>query len=367
MQAPSAPVDVAVSLIAHAAVPPVRAAQARRAAEWMLGGPTTWHTPAQRAADLAVRLCRTLAAPASLRAAADLLGGVALADAAWVSEQLRDRGLTRDLVTVHGLLRVLRLWGMPVDGLQLRTIEGRTVAIGTAGSALLADLSAALRVSRGPVQLRGAPTMDPDVAELAAVTLGAGLTAGWLYPISSAPPTSGLGYLTTRLLRVNPQTIADIAAAANNRHVLGRGVQRPPPHVLRSWLTDQPWIEVDDHGVIRLAAGVQRGGHRLDDAITAALRAHPTRPTTAAELRQAILDAGYAPSGLRFLMGASPIPERVSARRNSGYRLRGPQPTATRPVGISLITRSAAQPGRRSWYTPNIIDTKATATASQSE
>ncbi len=63
--------------------------------------------------------------------------------------------------------------------------------------------------------------------------------------------------------------------------------------------------------------------HRLDDAIAAALCAHPDRPTTAAELRQAILDAGYAASGVRYLIGASPVPERVDARRNTGYRLRG--------------------------------------------
>jgi hypothetical protein len=68
---------------------------------------------------------------------------------------------------------------------------------------------------------------------------------------------------------------------------------------------------------------VQLHPHRLDDAIAAALRAHPDRPVTAAELRQAILDAGYAASGLRYLTGASPVHERVGARRNSGYRLRG--------------------------------------------
>jgi len=333
--APSTPVDVAVSLIAHAAVPPVRAALARRTADWMLGGPTTRGTPAQHTAELAVQLCRTLPAPESLRAAADLLGGVALADAARVSEQLRDRGLTRDLVPVHGLLRVLKLWEMTVDGLQLRAIESRTVVIGTAGRARLADLTAALRTSRGPVQLRDALIADPENAELAADVLGAGLTDGWLYPISPAPPTSGLGYLAARLLRVNPQTGGDIAAAASNRHVLGRGVQRPPPHVLRAWLAAQPWCEVDDGGVIRLAAGVQPRPHRLDDAIAAALSAHPDRPTTAAEIRQAILDADYAPSGVRYLTGASPVHERVGPRRNSGYRLRGVQPTATPPAATA--------------------------------
>ena len=105
--------------------------------------------------------------------------------------------------------------------------------------------------------------------------------------------------------------------------MLGRGVQRPPPHVLRAWLAAQPWCQVDDAGVIRLAAGIQPRPHRLDDAIAAALRANPDRPTTAAELRQAILGAGYAASGVRYLIGASPVHERVGARRNTGYRLRG--------------------------------------------
>ncbi len=99
--------------------------------------------------------------------------------------------------------------------------------------------------------------------------------------------------------------------------MLGRGVQRPPPHVLRAWLAAQPWCEVDDGGVIRLSAGVQPRPHRLDDAIAAALRTHPDRPTTAAEIRQAILDADYAPSGVRYLTGASPVHERVGPRRNS--------------------------------------------------
>ncbi len=120
-----------------------------------------------------------------------------------------------------------------------------------------------------------------------------------------------------------PPTAADIAAAANNQQLLGRGVQRPPPHVLRAWLAAQPWCVVDGGGVIRLAAGVQLHPHRLDDAIAAALRTHPNRPTTAAEIRQAILDADYAPSGVRYLIGASPVHERVGARRNTGYRLRG--------------------------------------------
>ncbi len=109
--------------------------------------------PAQRSAELAVQLCRTLPPPASLRAAADLLDGVPLADAARVSEQLRARGLTRDLVPVHGLLRVLNLWRLTVDELQLHAIEGRPVVIGTAGREWLADLTSALRTSRGPVQV----------------------------------------------------------------------------------------------------------------------------------------------------------------------------------------------------------------------
>ncbi len=273
MYAPSTPVDVAVSLIAHSAVPPVRAAQARRAAAWMLGGPPARHTPAQRSAELAVQLCRTLPPPASLLAAADLLRGVAVADAARLSEELRDRGLTRDLVPVHGLLRVLKLWGLTITAPRLHAIEDRTVVIGTAGRAQLADLTSALRTSRGPVQVGGALTDDPENAQLAADILGAGLVGGWLYPISPAPPTSGLGYLAARLLRVNPQTGADIAAAASNQHVLGRGVQRPPPHVLRAWLAAQPWCVIDGGGVIRLAAGVQLHPHRLDDAIIGA--AHP--------------------------------------------------------------------------------------------
>ncbi|MGI8681142.1 MAG: hypothetical protein ACR2JO_03210 [Mycobacteriales bacterium] len=80
MYAPSTPVDVAVSLIAHSAVSPVRAAQARRSAAWMLGGPPARHTPAQGTAELAAQLCCTLPPPASLLAAADVLGAVALAD-----------------------------------------------------------------------------------------------------------------------------------------------------------------------------------------------------------------------------------------------------------------------------------------------
>jgi len=115
----------------------------------MLGGPAARHTPAQRTAALAVQRCRTRPPPASLLAAADLLDAVALADATRLSEQLRDRGLTRELVPVHGLLRVLKLWGLTVDALQLRAIEGRTIVIDTAGRARLADLTAALRTSAG--------------------------------------------------------------------------------------------------------------------------------------------------------------------------------------------------------------------------
>jgi len=67
---------------------------------------------------------------------------------------------------------------------------------------------------------------------------------------------------------------------------------------------------------------------RLRDRRLTRARSRPraVARTEAAELREAIFDAGYATSGVRYLIGASPAHERVGARRNSGYRLRGVQP-----------------------------------------
>ncbi len=44
----------------------------------------------------------------------------------------------------------------------------------------------------------------------------------------------------------------------------------------------------------------------------------------AAELRQAILGAGYAPSGVRYLMLASPVHQRVGGSSDLGMVRAGP-------------------------------------------
>ncbi len=88
--------------------------------------------------------------------------------------------------------------------------------------------------------------------------------------------------------------------------------------------------------------------------VAARPRTHPgprSRPraaarTEAAELREAIFDAGYAPSGVRYLIGASPAHERVGARRNSGYRLRGVQPEVV-PSLVEIEVAVKSTTGKR--------------------
>ncbi len=330
-RAPAAPFDVAVSLIAHRVVHPSKADLARLTAAWMLGGPSVRSTKARYTAERAVALCRRLPLPETLRGAAGRLVDVALADtaladASQVSEQLRDRGLTRELVPLHGVLRLLQLWDASATGLEVRKGAHHSVLLDHRGRGWLAELTAATRRSGGPVRLASLPAGGHPSAELAADLLNCQLIGGWLCPITPGPPPTGLGYLVTRLLRITPQTVPDILAAASNQQVLDRRITRPPERVLRDWLAVQPWCD-DNAGVISLSAEVQPRPHRLDDALAGALGRRPDRWTSHAELRQAILDAGYAPSGIRHLMLTSPIPERIGRSR---YRLRGLHAETTR-------------------------------------
>ncbi len=78
---------------------------------------------------------------------------------------------------------------------------------------------------------------------------------------------------------------------------------------------------MDPDRTVRLAHGVVVEVGRLDDTLLAELRRHRERPVTTAELRQALLAAGYTAAAAAALVYMSPIPHRIPGRPGS-YQLR---------------------------------------------
>lgn len=316
---PIVPVDIAVSLLAHRAVHPAKAAHARRVAEWMLGGPPARGTPAQYSASRALGLCRQTPAPRSLEAAAAYLRDLSLVDAEDVSMALVGRGLTSQPIPVHGLLRLIRLWGLPAADIEVRTVDGKTAVVGPSGRRVLAEVRRTLKANGGPLRLTKVLGFESDaLPPIAFELVAARYVDGWLCPVTPLPPPVGIGRLIARLLRIAPQTVDDVLAAAENRQVLSDKFLRPSVAVMLEWLAAQPWCDVQGQ-ILRVADGVIVAPNRLDDAVAAALSANPGAVTTAAELKAAILAAGYSSTGMRLLVGSSPVPRRVGKGR---YELR---------------------------------------------
>ena len=72
---------------------------------------------------------------------------------------------------------------------------------------------------------------------------------------------------------------------------------------------------------MRLAHGVVVDVGCLDDTLLAELRRDRERPVTTAELRQALVAAGYTAAAAAALVYLSPIPHRIPGRPGS-YQLR---------------------------------------------